>query len=177
MRPRRPRDGWGGETRALFGLIAGFASGVFLILAARWRLVLRRTALDARLPLTRVDKLLAAAPIGYTVLCFTAAGRLADFIGEILAAGGPTTRLPLFGEVDYAVAVWLVGVVVGLAITTPPVIVFAVESHFARRLPLLVVMGRRAVWATLTGVRVSDKPEAGGAPPDEEDARWKRLLT
>lgn len=161
---------------AVFAFLAALACAVFLVLAARWLLVLRRTALDAHLPLTPLDKLVAAAPIGYTVLCFLAAGVLADFAGATLAGGAATAAIPLFGVLERGQAIWALGLLTGLAVATPPIVVFTVEWRFARRMPQLVALGRAAVWSTLTGVRAAAPPAASTPREESEDDRWKRLL-
>ena len=159
----------------LYVFVAAMATGVFLVLAARWLLVLRRAARDAHLHLRPVDKLLAAAPIGYTVLCFVAAGELGDRIAQMAGDASATDLLPLFGSLDRGAALWVAGLLAGLAVATPPIVVFTVEGHFASRMPELVALGRRAVWAALTGVR---PPAARPAlsPEQEQEAAWKRLL-
>lgn len=159
----------------LFVFLAAIATGVFLVLAVRWLFALRKSALEAPLALTPLDKALGAAPIGYTVLCFTAAGALADRIAEWLAAAPASVTLPLLGSVDRGTAVWAAGLLTGLALTTPPIVVFTVEGYFARRLPKLVELGRRAVWAALTGVRIPAKGSPR-SPNDEEERAWKDLL-
>jgi hypothetical protein len=157
-------------------LIGSAAALVFLLLAARWLLVLRRTALDATLPLTWVDKLVAAAPIGYTVLCFIAAGVLADRFTEVLDSRELAVPLPLAGTLPRAEALWLLGLLVGLAATSPVVVVFTVESYFARKLPALVELGRRAVWAMVSGVRLVETQAHGSTPGRDDDERRNRLL-
>jgi hypothetical protein len=161
---------------AAFAFLGFLAAAVFLVLALRWLLVLRRCAIEARLPLTPLDKALAAGPIGYTLFCFIAAGVLGDHIADILAEGSTTTTLPLFGTLSEGTAVWVVGLLAGLAVATPPIVVFTVEWHFARRLPELVALGRRAVWAIASGARAGAPPAPAAPAVDSEDARWKKLL-
>lgn len=161
---------------AHFAFLAAVASAAFLLLAARWLLVLRRTALDAKLPLTPLDKFIAAAPVGYTVFCMVSAGLLADRFDYLQGMQDAAVSLPLVGSVDHAFALWLTGLLTGLAMATPPIVVFTVETHFGRRLPELVKLGRQAVWAMVTGVSVGRSPPAKSAEEDE-DALWKELVS
>jgi hypothetical protein len=151
------------------------AAAVFVALAVRWLLELRRSALAARLPLTALDKVLAVAPVGYTVICFVAAGALADRLEAILGEEGATAWVPILGEVSRATGVWAAATCIGLAVATPSIVVFTVEAFFAKRLPELVLMGRGAVWSVLTGV-AQPKARRPPAAEEDEDLRWKRLL-
>ncbi len=142
-----------------------FCAG-FLLLAGRWLLALRRASLRAKLPLTTLDKLLAAAPIAYTVLCIVAAVALVERAFEVQDIGG-STALPLLGVVDERTALFTLWLLAGLAAASPLIVISTAESYFARKLPDLVRLGRQAVFQTLTGVKV---------PPPKAEDTWQRLL-
>jgi hypothetical protein len=159
-----------------FLVVGSAAAVVFLIVAARWLLVLRAQALSAKLPLTPLDKLLAAAPIGYTVLCFVAGGMIADRAAVISPSSPEPVLLPLLGWSSAhtaSIGLWLL---VGLAAFTPFVVVSTVETYYSRRLPELVRLGRRAVFSLLTGVRPPDGGAGAENPAEAEDLRWTSLL-
>ncbi len=160
---------------ATFEFLGFVAAAGFLVLAARWLFELRRTAIAAKVPLTALDKLIAALPVVYTVLCLFTAAAVGDRLREVFAAGGARAWLPVLGEVDSSTAIWVGALIVGLALATPALVVFAVEAFFAGRFPELVDLGRRAVWSTLTGVRAA-RPSRTRRVHEDEDARWKKLL-
>jgi hypothetical protein len=152
------------------------AASTFSVLALRWLVELRRGAYASKLPLGALDKFLAVAPVVYTVMCFVSAGALADRLIAILDEEGATAWVPLLGDVPRATGVWVAAMCVGLAMTTPPIVVFTVEGFFAKRVPELVVMGRSAVGSVITGVARKGPAPAREVETDE-DTRWKRLLT
>ena len=161
---------------AMFGFLSFVAAAAFLVLATKWLLTLRRTALAAKMPLTPLDKVIAAVPVAYTVLCMLLAGTVGEYLSAIASAGAAAAWLPLIGDVDTTTAIWIWAVMGAIMLATPPAVVFWTESFFSKRLPDLVVLGRRAVWSTLTGVREADFPRSAPTAQQAEDLRWKKLL-
>jgi len=162
---------------ASFAFVAILVSAGFLYVAGRWLVALRGAALDRRLKLTWLDKGLAAAPIAYAVFAFVAAGTLMDRAELVLSSSAPAHALPLVGTVDRATAAFVLLLVAGVGVASPIVVISVVEHHFARKLPEIVKLGRRAVYATLTGVRMEDVTEAvAPLPADDEEEQWRRLL-
>jgi hypothetical protein len=162
---------------ASYAFVAILVSAGFLFVAGRWLLALRGAALDRKIPLTWVDRLVAGAPIGYTVFAFVAAGALFDRADAALGSGAAHIVLPIVGALDRQAAVFLLLLLGALGIASPLVLISVVEHHFARKIPEIVKLGRRAAFATLTGVRMEDLSESlGPAPPTDEEEEWRRLL-
>lgn len=147
-------------------ILAVVLCAAFLVVSGRWLLALRRASLEAKLPLTLQDKVLAGAPIAYTLLCIVAVVALVERAFQVQDFGTPTT-LPLLGALDERTALFAIWLLAGLAVASPLVVISTAESYFARKMPDLVRLGRQAVFQTLTGVRV---------PPPKQEDEWKGLL-
>jgi hypothetical protein len=152
------------------------AAAVFLVLALRWLVELRRTALAAKVPLTALDKVIAALPVAYTVICLLSAGAVGEYLSAIASSGAPLAWLPVLGNVETPTAIWIWAVGAAIMLATPPAVVFWTEGFFAKRLPDLVALGRKSVWATLTGVRQDNFPKRVSTRQEAEEVRWKKLL-
>lgn len=155
-----------------FVFLSWIASAPFLVLTLRWLLVLRRIALAEELKLTWLDKLLAAAPIGYTHLGFLAAGALLERSFDVFESPVASLALPLLGQVDRGTALWVLWLLAGLAVAFSFVVISAVETYFGRKIPDLVRLGRETIFATLTGVRIG----AREGKVDLTEERWNGLL-
>jgi hypothetical protein len=162
---------------ASYAFVAVLVCAGFLFIALRWLLALRGAALDRKIKLTWADKSLAAMPIGYTVFAFIAAGTLFDRADALLGAPGSAYLFPVFGTADHLTAAFLLLLLGGLGVASPLVVISVVEHYFARKVPDMVRIGRRAVFATLTGIRLEDVSESvAPAPPLDEDEKWRRLV-
>jgi len=146
--------------------LAILACAAFLVVAARWLLALRRESQREKLPLTDLDKLIAGAPIAYSLFCIFAGAVLVEHAFEVHALGGPTS-LPLLGVVEEGTALFTLWLLAGLSAASPLIVISTAESYFARKLPDLVRLGRQAVFETLTGVKV---------PPPKVEDEWQGLL-
>ncbi len=161
-----PRGAWHGTVSLSISVLSVVFCAGFLLLSGRWLLALRRESLRTDLPLTSLDKLLAAAPVAYTLLCIVAGVALVERAFTVQEFGGATS-LPLLGVVDARTALFTLWLLAGLAAASPLIVISTVETYFARKLPELVHLGRQAVFQTLTGVRV---------PPPKDEDKWQRLL-
>jgi hypothetical protein len=153
---------------AAFILVAAAASVGFLLLSARWLRALRAAAIARHVTLSRSDVAVAAVPIGFAVVALVAAGLLLDAAERVLASAATAHTLPLVGTVDRGSAAFALLFLAVVALSSPFVSIALVERRFARRAPALVGLGRRAAFATLTGVDVEDIAE-DAAPVERKD--------
>lgn len=152
-------------------------SAAFLVGAALWLRALRAAVFDRRMRLTWADKFLAAFPVGYNVGIMLLSGLLLDRLESVFTSDAATEFVPFVGEMEGALAAFLLLLVAAVGAASPLVVIRTVERHFTRKVPEMAQLARRAVFATLLGVRLEDVTEsAAPSPPADDEEEWRRLL-